>query len=84
MRQPLSRIRASPASMERSLRARNITDQGNGPTPCYVVDPTGCAGVNGPYSGVNHLTPGTYTYQPIPNYFSPYPQTFEVFARAKL
>ena len=66
------------------VTARNITDQGNGPTPCFVVDSTGCAGVNGPYSGYHNLTPGTYTYQPIPNYFSPYPQTFELFATMKM
>ncbi len=66
------------------VTARNITDQGNGPTPCFVVDSTGCAGVNGPYSGYHNLTPGTYTNQSIPNYFSPYPQTFELFATMKM
>jgi len=65
------------------VTARNITDQGNAPTPCFVVDPTGCAGVNGPYSGYHNLAPG-YTYQPVANYFSPYPQTFELFATMKM
>ncbi len=66
------------------ITARNITDQGNGPTPCLVADPTGCGGVNGPSSGYHNLKPGTYIYQPIANYFSPYPQTFELFATMKM
>ena len=66
------------------VTVRNLTDQGNGPTPCYVVDPTGCGGVNGPFSGYNNLKPGTYYYQPIANYFSPYPQSFLLFATLKL
>ena len=66
------------------VTARNITDQGNGPTPCFAATSTGCAGVNGPYSGVSNLVPGTYVEQPVANYFSPYPQTFELFLSAKI
>lgn len=66
------------------ITAKNLLDQGNAASPCLVVDPTGCGGVNGPLSGVNNLTPGTYVNQPIANYFSPYPMSFEVFLSKKL
>ena len=66
------------------VTARNITDQGNGPTPCKAVTSTGCAGVNGPYSGYANFTPGSYVEQPVANYFSPYPQTFELFVTGKI
>lgn len=66
------------------LTAKNLFNQGNGPTPCIAADATGCGGVNGPYSGVSNVVPGSYIYQPIPNYFSPYPSSFELFMTKKI
>ncbi len=66
------------------VTVKNVFNQGNGPTPCFVVDPTGCSGVNGPFSGYNDLTPGTYYNQPIANYFSPYPSSIEVYLTKRI
>ncbi len=66
------------------VTAKNLFNQGNGPSPCFVVDPTGCSGTNGPSSGYNDMVPGTYAYQPVPNYYSPYPSSFEVFLTKKI
>lgn len=66
------------------LRAKNFLDQENGPTPCLVSDSTGCGLVNGPNSGLHGLTPGSYIDQPVANFFTAYPRSFEFFLIKKL
>lgn len=66
------------------VRVKNLFDQEHGPAPCRAVDPTGCGGTNGPWSGIANYTPGQYYYQNVANYYAAYPQSVEFFLVRKI
>ena len=57
------------------LRVTNLFDRLSGAAPCYAYTSGGCAGTDGPGSGLS-VTPGSFVYQDV----SQNPRRLEVFA----